>query len=229
MNKFIPLLIMLPFILVSCIGDDIIFDTVEEQLRLTMMADSIAVGDSFLFEARFTNNVGQAEPERIEWNSSNEDIIAIDQDGLATAVSAGSSVITAAVTLADNSVLSETIDVVVGEVTSVSDAVTSLRQGVIETTTFYTLEGDFTLEEQDDGTLLLTIAENYETTSALPGLYLYLTNNPNTNSGGFEIGEVTIFEGAHTYEIDGPGLNDYDYLLYYCKPFNVKVGDGEIE
>ena len=31
------------------------------------------------------------------------------------------------------------------------------------------------------------------------------------------------------HRISGVGLNDYDYLLYWCKPFSVKVGDGEME
>lgn len=226
MNKFL-LLLTLPIFIVSCIGDDIIFDTVEEQLRLTTMADSIAVGDSFQFEARFTNNVGQVE-DRIQWTSSNEDIINIDSDGLATALAAGTSSITAAVTLADNSILSETVDVIVGSVTSVSEDVLTSRKGVIRTTSSYVLTGDFTIEQVDDK-LVISIADNYETTDALPGLYLYLTNNPNTNNGAFVIGEVKIFEGSHSYEVTGVGLNDFDYLLYYCKPFGVKVGDGEIE
>ena len=43
-----------------------------------------------------------------------------------------------------------------------------------------------------------------------------------------EIGEVKVFKGAHRYTIGGDiALNQYKYLLYYCKPFNVKVGDGE--
>jgi len=227
MNKSL-LFLLLPFFLIGCIGDDIIQDAVDEQLRLIMMADSIAVGDSFQFEARFTNNVGRSEPERVQWSSSNEDIIQINPAGLATALSSGTSVITATVPLDDNSILSETIDVVVGEVTTVSEEVVTIRQGIIETTTFYDLTGDFTIEEID-GNLLLSIADNYKTTSALPGLYLYLTNNPNTISGALELGEVTVFEGAHTYEIMNVGINDYDYLLYFCKPFNVKVGDGRIE
>ncbi len=46
MNKVL-LFLLLPLLLIGCIGDDIILDTVEEQLRFAMMADSIAVGDSF--------------------------------------------------------------------------------------------------------------------------------------------------------------------------------------
>ena len=64
---------------------------------------------------------------------------------------------------------------------------------------------------------------------SLPGLYAYLTNNPSTVNNAFEIGRVETFSGAHSYRISGVGLNDYDDLLYWCKPFSVKVGDGEME
>ena len=41
---------------------------------------------------------------------------------------------------------------------------------------------------------------------------------------------VTVFSGAHSYQIVNAGIDitTYDYLLYYCKPFVVKVGDGKI-
>ena len=70
--------------------------------------------------------------------------------------------------------------------------------------------------------------DDYQASTSLPGLYVYLTNNPATANNAFEIGRVEIFNGAHSYRISGVGLNEYDYLLYWCKPFSVKVGDGEI-
>ena len=104
----------------------------------------------------------------------------------------------------------------------------SSREGVIATTTFYKLEGSFLLDEIDNGSIRLSIDENFCTTSALPGLYVYLSNNRNSIAEAFEIGEVTTFEGAHEFEIEDIGLMDYNFLVYFCKPFNVKVGDGEI-
>ena len=222
--SFLSLLIIFS---IGCIGDDIIDDRVDEQLRITLMPETIAEGETFQFAARFTNNVGQVEEGRIEWSSSDESILTIDQTGLATALQQGLATVTATVNLDDGAPLVEMIPISVAATTVISEEVTSVRSGVIETTTFYTLEGDFTLEE-DDGKLILSIAENYLTTSALPGLYIYLTNNPNTTSGAFEIGRVDVYEGEHTYEIDGVGLNDFDFILYFCKPFNVKVGDGMI-
>ena len=85
-----------------------------------------------------------------------------------------------------------------------------------------------TLTEDGDD-LLLQIGEDYEASSSLPGLYLYLTNNINSTANAFEIGMVDTFAGAHTYRIEDIGVNDYDHVLYYCKPFRVKVGDGSFD
>ena len=210
----------------SCIGDDIIMDRVAETLKITGQAASIAAGETFQFEARFTNNIGNTEEGKVIWRSSDESILAITEDGLATAIARGNVVVSAEVTLEDGSLLKEEMDVEVSMVTIAVETPTS-RSGVIATTTFYVLEGDFTLNETNDG-VSLEIADNYKASDALPGLYIYLTNNPNSTSDALEIGEVTVFEGAHTYEIAGVNLTDYDYVLYFCKPFRVKVGDGEI-
>jgi len=217
---------LLTILFSSCIGDDIIMDRVDETLRITSQAASIAAGETFQFEARYTNNIGNTEEGRVIWRSSDASVLAITEDGLATAIARGNVIVSAEATLEDGSLLVEEMEVEVSMVTVEVAAPTS-RSGVIATTTFYVLEGDFTLNEIEDG-VSLEIADNYETTSALPGLYIYLTNNPNSINDAFEIGEVTVFEGAHSYEISGVGLNDYDYVLYFCKPFRVKVGDGAI-
>ena len=211
----------------ACIGDDIIMDRVDETLRITVQATSIAAGETFQFEARFTNNIGNVEEGRVIWRSSDESILSITENGLATAIIGGNVIVSAEATLDDGSTLKEEMDVEVSMVTVEVETPTS-RSGVIATTTFYELEGDFVLNEVNDG-VSLEIAENYKASSALPGLYIYLTNNPNSISDALEIGEVSVFAGAHTYEISGVGLNDYDYILYFCKPFRVKVGDGKIE
>ncbi len=104
----------------------------------------------------------------------------------------------------------------------------TIRSGVIQTTSSYVMEGDFEIRIEA-GQLLIDIADNYWASFALPGLYVYLTNNPNTTANALEIGAVEVFNGVHQYLVNDVGLNDYNYLLYFCKPFNVKVGDGEIQ
>ena len=224
-------LFLISYSVTACIGDDIIMDMVEEQLRIIMMPSTIAAGDTFQFAARFTNNIGRTEEGKVEWSSSDESLLTIDQTGEATAIQAGEVIVTASVPLNNKAALKEMIPVTISSTpstTTVAEVITGNRIGTIQTTSSYKLEGDFTLKEIN-GNLVIEVADNYEASTALPGLYVYLTNNPNTNTNALEIGAVEIFEGAHSYELTGIGINDYDYLLYYCKPFGVKVGDGEIK
>ena len=101
-------------------------------------------------------------------------------------------------------------------------------EGQIRTTSSYILEGSFRYEH--NGTqIILSLDDSYRASSSLPGLYLYLTNNPNSPEDGYEVGEVTVFAGAHSYNLPSSiNLMDYKYLLYWCKPFRVKVGDAQL-
>ena len=99
-------------------------------------------------------------------------------------------------------------------------------EGQIRSTSNYLLQGNFRYEF-DGQNIVLSLGENYRADTALPGLYVYLTNNPTTPSGGYEIGKVTVFEGEHQYNLPASiALMDYKYILYWCKPFSVKVGDA---
>lgn len=209
----------------SCIGDDFVFDEVEPMVIITSNLETLALGSSFQIEAKYLDNVGIEQVLPKNWSSSAPEIISVDQSGFITALTTGQAVITAELIL-DDMILEDQITVTVAEETSQSAII---RTGVIETTSSYRLQGNFSLEKIGDN-LVLDIDETYETTSALPGLYIYLTNNRNSNSGALEVGEVAVFSGAHSYTLpDDVGINDYQYVLYYCKPFSVKVGDGEFD
>jgi len=97
---------------------------------------------------------------------------------------------------------------------------------VLETVSSYQLEGSATLR-LDNG-LKLVLSDDFVTTNALPGLYLYLTNNTSTISNALEIGAVKKFSGGQVYDVPtNTGLQDYSHVLFYCKPFVVPVGKGE--
>ena len=101
-------------------------------------------------------------------------------------------------------------------------------EGEIISTSSYILEGNFRYEH--NGTqITLSLDENYRASTSLPGLYLNLGNNPNTVNGAIEIAKVTVFNGAHEYILPPSiELADYKYLIYWCKPFSVPVGEGAI-
>lgn len=228
--KSLKILILLPLFAMGCIGDDIVLDEIPERVSITNSVDSLQVGNTFQFEATFLNNVGIAEAKIIEWFSSNENIVTIESDGTATGITEGNSQIYAQTFGVNGDLIADTANLfITEEVVIAPPQNNNSRSGTIETTSSYVLEGSFTLRETDNG-LVLELKDDYEASSSLPGLYVYLTNNPNTLNGALELGKTQVFSGAHSYEVPASvELNTYNYVLYFCKPFGVKVGDGEIE
>lgn len=224
--RLLPLVTML-FLFSACIGDDIVEDYVSPVIRIENPASSIEAGTTYQFEVQFLNNVGQEETVTPSWASSNPDLLSVDANGLATAIAEGNTVVTVAYEDEFGEMASTSLDVEIGASTVVVEEMA--RSGSVATTTFYDLKGDFILAESPNGGLILSFADNYEADAGLPGLYVYLSNNPNSSAQALEIARVDVFQGAHQYVIDGAGLNDYQYVLYYCKPFNVKVGHGDID
>lgn len=228
MKHLTRLLLFTSLAFFSCIGDDFIDDRVDERISIDNPISEIQVNDTYQLSVTFFNNIGQPENISLDWSSSNENVATISTTGLLTAIATGETTIRISATLEDGSVITEdqSITVTMDEVSN-DDPIT--KSGVIVTTSSYVLEGDFTLSEiVDSQNLDLQIAQNYQASSSLPGLYLYLSNNPNSINGALEVGPVQVFSGAHSYELETVGINEYQYLLYWCKPFSVKVGHGEI-
>ena len=225
MNKNLFFLLLLG-LFSACIGNDILLDTVAESVKITLWVDTLAVNDQMNFEARYTDQVGQTVDRNIVWTSSDPTILEITPAGEATGLAKGNVFVYASADAVAGGEINDSVAVVVDETTSALPL--TERSGTIKTTSSYQLEGDFTIKV-DGNDLVIEVAENYRASSALPGLYLYMTNNPATNNNALEVSEVEVFSGAHSYRIEGVDISEYDYLLYYCKPFNVKVGDAEID
>ena len=212
----------------SCIGEDIVNDFVEPELRIINPISSLPVPETYQFNATYFNTIGIEEETTITWNSSNTSSATINTSGLLTAVAEGTTTISASVQNNDVSLI-ESFPVTISEDGTVIIEEPIIKSGTIVTTSSYLLTGTFTIEAQDNSNdLLISVNSDYEATTSLPGLYLYLTNNPNSISGAYSIGPVSVFNGAHSYVIPDTNINDYTYLLYWCQPFGVKVGTGEI-
>jgi len=221
----ITLFTLLIILGIGCIGDDFVFDTVDPVLRIDNQVDTLAINTSYQFETTYLNNIGVEEEVPVTWSSVDESILTINSNGLAQALAVGSTLVTAQVDL-DSLFIEAVTEVNVGQNT-IQTMEPEVKSGTIQTTTFYLLEGDFEIR-QDGSDLILDIFDNYRASASLPGLYLYLTNNPNTTANALEVGAVEVFTGAHSYTIPNVDINEYSHLLYFCKPFSVKVGDGEI-
>lgn len=200
--------------------------TVTPTLQIANQIVQITVDTEHLFEIEYIDENGMlADPSNINWESSDPNILSIDENGRLIAEAAGSASITVSV-LISNTLISNSNFITVVEPVTVS-TITSFS-GSVQTTSSYVLEGGFTLSRKD-GQLVLSLDSDYKASSSLPGLYVYLSNNRNTSSQAYEIGKVTVFQGAHEYLLPSNiGLMDYQYILYWCKPFNVKVGEAVI-
>ncbi|WP_370089902.1 DM13 domain-containing protein [Ekhidna sp.] len=210
----------------GCVGQDIVLDEVPPEVRITNAISQMEINTSWQFKYMYLDNVGaESTPDEITWSTSNADIAIVNQDGLATALDYGNVEITLTATMDEVTVDTTIAFEVTDNPTMMSQ---STRSGTIATTSSYELTGDFEIS-MDGNDLIIEFESNYVADQGLPGLYVYLTNNPNTPTDGYEIGAVQVFSGAHQYRIPDIDLFDYDYLFYYCKPFKVKVGHGDIE
>lgn len=206
-------------VLSGCIGFDIVEDEVEPVVVILNPIDSLKIGDQYQLEAMYLNNVGSLEEVKINWITSDEQIISVTSDGLAEALIEGKATITA-----EYQSVSDAIEIHSGTTTSIVEEV---RAAELTTVSSYPLTGTVFIEAKD-GNTVLSFSNNFNTTSALPGLYVYLSNNTNTTAGALEVGAVVNFSGAQEYQLDpSVGINDFSHVLFYCKPFNVPVGNGE--
>lgn len=215
-------ILIIPWLLASCIGTDILEQEIfPERVEITSAADTIKVGESFQFDALFFNTTGEMEETTLSWGSLDNSIIEVTENGLATAVNPGIT----HVTVQAGSVI-DSIEVTAGAVTVVGTN-TDPRTGTFVGVNNYSVEGSFQLELVDETLVRLSFGEDFRTQSG-PGLYIYLSNSASSVAGGIELGELKETSGVQSYEFDQQDLfNVYSHVIVYCKPFGVPFGVGE--
>jgi len=223
MNKWIYLL-AIALSLTSCIGTDVLEEEIfPERVQIVSSADTIKVGESFQFIALFFNTSGEMEDVALNWRSLDNSIIEINQNGLATAVNGGTTQL-----IVEANAVSDTALVTAGAVT-VSSTNTDARTGTFQGLNNYRVEGSFKMELLGESSVRLSFEDDFVASNG-PGLFIYLTNNENSISGGIELGELKETRGAQFYDFDQADLfNVYSYVMVYCKPFGVPFGRGAFE
>lgn len=231
-----PLLFFfISLLFLQCIGEDFIDDYVDPTLRITNPITSIQEGLSYQFQAQFFDESGtKVESPNLNWSAHPSTALGISSDGTITALAAREVSVTVSALGLQGESISTTIvfsvtPLPMDELETPDNGIMVSDQffeGQLRSTSSYLLEGNFRYEFYEQN-IVLSLDESYRADTALPGLYIYLTNNPSTPMGGYEIGQVFVFEGAHQYELPSSiALMDYKYILYWCKPFSVKVGDA---
>lgn len=221
MKSYLYLLLM-SMTLFSCIGTDIVEEIiVDEELTISSRILTLAIGESYQFESDFFDAMGERAETDVTWSSSDEQIVSITADGLATAVAAGDVVITAV----SGSVRDEFMLTASQETTFRPSERTGEFMGLRD----YTVRGNFTLAE-NGGNLELTFSGNFAASNG-PGLFVYLSNSASRVTGGVEVGRLQANSGSQSYMISGTNaqLETYNHVVIYCKPFGVGFGTGEFD
>ena len=231
MKKTILLVVCL-LTLFSCVKTDLTNDRVDPKIFISNpLLELKKGGAAHQFEVNYFNYVGkEIENPNVSWSSSDSSVLAITEDGLATGVDFGTATVTATLTTSEENLTITNSDIVTVSSATLTESIEFL--GTIITTSNYELKGSYTLKvhEDENNVLRLSLGEDYKASTSLPGLYIYLGNNPNSVADAYEIGPVTVFEGAHFYDLPSTiSIYDYSYILYWCKPFGVKVGEGQIQ
>ncbi|GGF78866.1 Ig-like domain-containing protein [Wenyingzhuangia marina] len=228
--KFVFLLFFIG--LNSCIQEDIVNDRVPEELRIISSVNALKVGDVVKLHASYFNNIGEKESKTVVWETSNPTVLSIDEFTTnITAKAEGTATITVkTIGVSGELTDSEIIMVVKDDVVVIPSENT--KKGTITPTESYDASGDFEVIKTTNG-IQIILANNYVADESLPGFALFLTNNPNSLVNALQIDAYDDADGAHykgafTYSVNGVGLNDYQYLVQWCRPFSILVGKATI-
>lgn len=215
-------LLLMSAMFAGCIGTDIVEEViVGEQITITSRIQSLAVGESFQYDADFFDELGERVSSDIVWSSSDDQLVSITSSGLATANAPGDVFIRAI-----SGSIRDSLMLTAGTTTTFR---ASEREGTFRGLRNYTVSGAFTLTENGEN-LELTFSSNF-VASRGPGLFVFLSNSPTRTTGGIEVGRLQSNSGTQTYVIsrDNAQLDTYNHVVIYCKPFGVAFGTGEFE
>ncbi len=180
-------------------------------LSLTASSNVVQIGETLQLEVTAMTLSGNTVPPTgtVNYTSSDESIITVNADGLITAVAPGK----ANVRASDDLLTSAPFEITVS-----AGSRTAQFVGV----NGYSVSGGAELTDTE-----LSFLDDFVTQSG-PGLYVYLSNSPNSVGGGVELGAVMSNSGAQSYTIpDGVLSSEFEYVIIYCKPFGIAFGRGE--
>ena len=192
--------------------------SINPTVHIVSFPSFLTVGEGFQFEAAFFDDNGDKTINGFAW-SSDETVLTIDNQGFASAQNPGTATVTAAL-----NGISSSVTVVVEASSEITERTGTLMG------TGYDIEGAFSLSEDANGDLILTIT-GYKPDG--PGPYFYLSNiNESRRVDGINLGEART-AGDITINVsdidDSAELITYNFLVIWCEPFGVRLGVGEFD
>ncbi|MEM9856318.1 MAG: DM13 domain-containing protein [Bacteroidota bacterium] len=185
-------------------------------IEITADTSALSVNSQLQLEARAMTATGAEVTEApISWRSLNEAIVTVTTEGLVTGLGNGVAEIEARL---EN--INATFQLTVGNAAS--------RMGQFESLKGYSTSGSVSVMSNGNR-LSVNLESNFRTSNG-PGLYVYLSNNRSSVSGGIELGKLTSTTGASAYSTpEGIALDSFDYVIIYCKPFGAGFGTASLD
>lgn len=204
------------------------FGISSEQALLSVVGDpgqvafvEVVPGDTSIIERKviqFSATAQNASREtlsdrEITWRLSNDSLATIDENGFVRTLRPGNVDIIAA---------SEGIESVPVLLEIFAESRTGSFRAAPNTS--YTVEGTATLEQVSGGDLQLRFSSNFLSSNG-PDLNVYLSPEDAVTSSSIQLGQLMSTRGEQVYEVPGHvQMNDFDYVIIHCVPFNVTFG-----
>lgn len=186
-------------------------------VEISALQNTLPVGATLQYNATIRNSSSAVlSGKNITWNSSNTNVLSINSNGLATALAPGTAQVTATVDGVNSLPFAMTVTPAGG----------SMRSGDFRGHASYTVSGTATLQEENNA-LVLSFSDNFRSSNG-PGLGIYLAQNAPavlTSSNSVRLDRLKSTSGAQTYAVPASvKLNDFDFVVVYCEPFNIPFG-----
>lgn len=210
-------------------ASDSIFVSVVENLSqasnilILNLGSTLQVGDSVRLEAKVLDGMGvELSGQTLTWQSSQGGVASISSSGWLRGVAPGTSSITAHLL---SGLSSPAVTVTVHSPNS-----TQSRSGVFSGNAGYMVKGTATLS-QTGSQLSLTFSSDFQSSNG-PMLGVYLAKNPSgglTASNSLKLANLSSNTGAQMYAVPaGVNLTDYNHVVIYCIPFNIRFGTANL-
>lgn len=182
----------------------------------TNLEGNLMSGETRTLQARVLNGLGQPVGNiPINWQSSNTSVATIDQAGNLLAIAVGSTQIIA------NAGTLKSVPLVVEVAASMQS-----RTGNFSGNGGYSVSGTASLVKNGEA-LELSFGNDFKASNG-PMLGIFLAKNAAGSlqgSNSVKVANLTSNSGAQLYQVpSGIGINDYNYVVIYCIPFNVRFG-----
>lgn len=170
--------------------------------------------EQYQFEAEVLNGFGVKINSPISWSSSDSTVLAISNTGLASAIAQG----VASITATSDGVNSTPLQLVVLE------GANGRRSGSFQNENGYSVSGSVEMRPGSGNNFELSFS-NFNCQPG-PALYIYLGNS---TTAGIEIEELKQLTGDFIVPLPtNIQLNDYQYVLIWCKSANAAFGSARL-